>query len=71
MNQTLSKSRLSVVKEKSSFHEENTKKYLVSQLNVLFSLCLLRFTLGLTILANVRKVKQVYVVILLKCSLKF
>ena len=52
---------LDVVNMKSDFHTVNKKKYLGSKLNFVFYTCLLQFTLGLTILAGVRKVRQVYV----------
>ena len=43
------------------------KSCLGSKLNFVFYTCLPHFTLGLTILADIRKVRQVYVVISLKC----
>ena len=43
------------------------KSCLGSKLNFVFYTCLPHFTLGLTILVDIRKVRQVYVVISVKC----
>ena len=58
---------LAVPTMKSDFHTENKNKCLGSKLNFVYYTCFLHFTLELTILANIRKVRQVYVVITLKC----
>ena len=55
---------------KSDFHTENKKSCLGSKLNFVFFTCLPHFTLGLTISVDIRKVKQFYVVISLKCYKK-
>ena len=48
-----------VHKMKSDFHTENKKSCLGSKLNFVFYTCLPHFTLGLTILVDIRKVRQV------------
>ena len=48
-------------KMKSDFHTENKIKCLGSEINFVFYTRLPHFTLGLTILADIRKVRQVYV----------
>ena len=47
--------------------EENKKRYIGSDSNFISYTCSPFFTLGLTILANIRKNRPLYVVISLRC----
>ena len=66
-SQTCAYWTLAVLKIKSDFHTENKKSCLGFKLNFVFYTCLPHFTFGLTILDDIRKVRQVYVVISVKC----
>ena len=70
-SQTCASWTLVVLKMKSNFHTENKKSCLESKLNFVFYTCLPHFTLGPTILVDIKKVRQVYVVITVKCQNKF